>query len=79
MQSPLTDAFSVSFIKFDSMSTITHCNQALKLLSDDENHYTLLMNEFMSMLVHSDKKLDKLREWHPQVVWGQLRDTYSSP
>lgn len=78
MHSRLTDVYGVSFIPFYSKSTNKYCHQALNLLLDDDNYYTTLMNAFMSMLVDSDEKLDKLRKSHPRLVWGQLSDTYPS-
>ncbi|KAI0563546.1 hypothetical protein FGB62_37g06 [Gracilaria domingensis] len=75
MRQNVIQTYGEEFAGLGNGTMVEQCHDALRLLYNDEAHYTRLVNDFLLHCVSENSLLRRLKEWHPCLVWGQLRDS----
>ncbi|KAI0561232.1 hypothetical protein FGB62_89g124 [Gracilaria domingensis] len=73
MRKEVIQKYGEDFAGMGNGSILEQCHLALELLASDDWHHTRLVNNLMNHGVSPHILLQRLKNWHPFFVWGQLQ------
>lgn len=70
----LTAKYNHYFLQFDVSPINSHCQYSGRMLADSDRHYNQPLEEFMQLSNKIIELVQKLADWHPRLLWSQLKD-----